>query len=276
MDGKEMLIKPKIACPGANASVLFIAIMSAVEHQPERQAIRQTWLRDVGGVSLRRESNVSSVAIFFFGLPESKEANDILRQEASVYGDIVQYNFKDTYRNLTIKTMLIFDHIIKTCPQAGVIVKTDDDTWLNIPRLVSRFDSIRKNSTAIFGCIIAHSKPIRDPEHRWYISYEEYPQDTFLDYVNGPGYVLSMSAAKKAFDVCTDTALMPFEDLYFTGMCASKAGVRVYRDVDFYPWRWNNSACFHHRMVHVNPINAHEMLDMWPRMLRVRNKLHSC
>ncbi|KAL6734116.1 hypothetical protein Aduo_004690 [Ancylostoma duodenale] len=41
--------------------------------------------------------------IFSVGLPNSTKQQEELRNESRVYGDILQANYVDTYRNLTLK-----------------------------------------------------------------------------------------------------------------------------------------------------------------------------
>ena len=49
-----------------------------------------------------------------------------------MYGDLVQGNFMDTYRNLTYKTVLGHMWVSSFCSQAEFVVKTDDEIYVDI------------------------------------------------------------------------------------------------------------------------------------------------
>lgn len=51
--------------------------------------------------------------------------------EAEQYGDIVQEDFLDTYRNLTYKGIAALKWIDQLCPHARWVLKTDDDIFVN-------------------------------------------------------------------------------------------------------------------------------------------------
>ena len=57
--------------------------------------------------------------------------------------------FQDTYRNLTLKTVMGLKWSAIFCPQAKFVMKTDDDIFVNLPFL---HDAIAKNEiTRITG-----------------------------------------------------------------------------------------------------------------------------
>ena len=67
-----------------------------------RQTIRLTW----GHLSARTD-----VAMGFVFGNATLENQEILEYESSLYGDIIQGTFKDTYNNLTLKTVSMLDWV---------------------------------------------------------------------------------------------------------------------------------------------------------------------
>ncbi len=58
-----------------------------------------------------------------------------------MYGDLVQENFLDSYRNLTLKTLMGIRWASIYCANAKFIVKIDDDVVLNPYFLVNYLDN---------------------------------------------------------------------------------------------------------------------------------------
>lgn len=52
------------------------------------------------------------------------------------YGDIVQEDFVDSYRNLTHKAIMALRWVSQNCQNAKLILKADDDIFINIFKLV--------------------------------------------------------------------------------------------------------------------------------------------
>jgi len=56
---------------------------------------------------------------FIFGrLSSVRGAEEALNVESGRYGDIVQGNFVDSYRNLTLKSLTDLDWVVDHCPAA--------------------------------------------------------------------------------------------------------------------------------------------------------------
>jgi hypothetical protein len=55
-----------------------------------------------------------------------------VKQEDADFGDIIQFNFCESYRNLTLKTLMGFKWATEFCSNAHFIMKTDDDVYVNI------------------------------------------------------------------------------------------------------------------------------------------------
>jgi hypothetical protein len=57
------------------------------------------------------------------------------------------------------------------------------------------------------------------------IALEEWPWNTYPNYVNGPAYLIHQTAILPLLAAIQTTPIMPFEDIYITGICSEKAGV---------------------------------------------------
>jgi len=106
---------------------LLILVASAVRHRDNRDAIRATW----GASEHLRKYNAKVV----FLLGQGEESQTEVMEESKMHNDIVQEDFKDTYRNLTLKTVMGLKWSAIFCPQAKHVMKTDDDIFVNVPLL---------------------------------------------------------------------------------------------------------------------------------------------
>lgn len=66
-----------------------------------------------------------------------------MAKESAKFGDIVQESFLDTYHNLTLKSLALLKWVNLTCFHDNqtnhlpkYVVKTDDDIFINVDRLV--------------------------------------------------------------------------------------------------------------------------------------------
>jgi len=60
---------------------------------------------------------------FLFGrLTSVVGGEEALATESDQYGDIVQGNFDDNYRNLTVKSLTCLDWVINYCPSAQLVL----------------------------------------------------------------------------------------------------------------------------------------------------------
>ena len=148
-----------------------------------------------------------------------------IKIESETHGDILQERFEDSYRNLTIKTMLILKWYNQKCSHIPYLLKADDDVFLNTKNL---YKIVSQNIEAdiLIGYLLCDTTPIRDQEDKWYVPESVYREETYPQYINGPGYLMSSSVAQKLFRAAHDVPLFVYEDVYLTGMVARAAGIQ--------------------------------------------------
>ena len=78
----------------------FTYVHSAVGHFKQRKLVRETW----GKKNLLKGE--SSRVMFVLGLAQDKNIQAKVEEEFKTYGDLLQGNFVDTYKNITYKGVL--------------------------------------------------------------------------------------------------------------------------------------------------------------------------
>lgn len=263
---KDYIILPPAICNknSVNGNVaLFAVVVSAVDQKLQRQAIRETWGRDL----LSRKNNS---LVFLLGKARDTVEQRRVFEESGEYFDIVQADTWEGYRNLTDKSVVALHLAVTHCPQASFLLKTDDDTYVNVAELMKEVKHISKGS--IYGSIHANDSPIRDPGLKWSVTYEEYKPEYYPDFVSGSAYIVGGDVIASLYTQTGRVRPLPLEDVYVTGLCAQSAGIpRVdsskFSSVDV------PSACEMKSMVTSHYMTPEKMLQFWREL---RNKELKC
>ncbi|KAI8497176.1 Separin [Branchiostoma belcheri] len=210
---------------------LLILVTTAPQNHRNRYEIRQTW----GNVT--EASGVTIKTVFVTGKPQSKTSQEALERENALHQDIVQGDFLDSYRNLTLKTILCLRWASQYCPQARYVMKADDDTFVSMFTLVKHLQTLPSGTTdLVTGWVYENRAPLRDPDFipKWYVSKEEYHREVFPKYPAGFAYVMSNDTVLKIYQVALDIKYLFLEDVYI-GLCMEKLGISPVHHSGFFP-----------------------------------------
>ncbi|KAK6030643.1 hypothetical protein OSTOST_03211 [Ostertagia ostertagi] len=116
-DEQRILIRPKL--PEHPQRVLFIR--TAPKSVDYRNFIRDTW-----------KTQVDSFAPVVF---VCAAGNHDVTMEANQFGDMLQFDFIDSYHNLSLKMMAIYQFVLNELPTVNDIIVTNDDTIVNATAL---------------------------------------------------------------------------------------------------------------------------------------------
>ncbi|MQM10022.1 hypothetical protein Taro_042910 [Colocasia esculenta] len=165
---------------------MFIGILSAGNHFAERMAVRKSWMQ-----SISKSQNV--VARFFVAMHARKEINIELKKEAEFFGDIVIVPFMDSYDLVVLKTVAICEYGVRRV-SAKYIMKCDDDTFVRLDSVLNEVRKVPSDKRLYVGNINYYHKPLR--YGKWAVTYEEWPEEDYPPYANGPGYIISSDIAQ--------------------------------------------------------------------------------
>lgn len=166
---------------------LFIGVLSAVNHFAERMAVRKSWMQH----KLIRSSKV--VARFFVALHSRKSINVELKKEAEFFGDIIVVPYLDSYDLVVLKTVAICEYGAHQLA-ARYVMKCDDDTFVRVDAVLREAKKTPKDRSLYIGNINYYHKPLR--QGKWAVTFEEWPEEDYPPYANGPGYILSTDIAR--------------------------------------------------------------------------------
>ncbi|XP_061401642.1 uncharacterized protein LOC133337435 [Musca vetustissima] len=129
---------PQPVC-SSNVEALIL-VHSAPRNQPKRQIIRETW------ASIGRHMVDSPIRVLFLlgAVAEDSLQHEVMK-ENSDYADIIQGSFMDDYRNMTYKHVMAFKWFLYNCPDAQILIKVDDDVYVNTPQLIKYLKAEQQN-----------------------------------------------------------------------------------------------------------------------------------
>lgn len=244
---------------------LLLAIKSLAPHFDRRQAIRESWGR--AGVLANR----TVATVFLLGNATSEDhfpdLSAMLRYESARHGDLLQWDYRDTFFNLTVKEVLFLHWLETRCPGAHFVFKGDDDVFVNTPHILDFLGSLppAKARDLFVGDVITNAGPHRDKRVKYYI-----PESVFVGvyppYAGGGGYLYSGHLARRLHLACQRVALYPIDDVY-TGMCLRKLGLAPEKHKGFRTFdieeKLRENPCAYKALMLVHPRTPQEMIKIW-------------
>ncbi|XP_017139555.1 beta-1,3-galactosyltransferase 1-like [Drosophila miranda] len=278
------LIVPRGFCK--SKTLLLIVVASSVNGYDQRQDIRETWgntthfnypvfaklhshlkgsyrppmesrLRLYSDfLSGEGETLTASVQVVFllgrskYSSPRDNESLVQVWEEAYRYNDILQEDFIDTYNNLTLKSVLALK-------QRGT-VPLYNDSILYTSRWQS---SLRATNGVMLGNKFTNSQPLINVNSKWYMPYYMYPHSTYLEYLSGGGYLLSIDAVQRLYEAAWSTRCY-LEDIYVTGLYAQQAHLKP-RHSSLFTILRTTRFCSFKAMIIQHQVKGRQLRDAW-------------
>ncbi|NXV16197.1 B3GN6 acetylglucosaminyltransferase, partial [Cepphus grylle] len=215
-------------CGGPDGSpnvFLLLAIKSSPMNYERREVIRRTWgqERTFEGALIRRVFLVGVTTI----ASNAKKLNWLLRLEQEEHGDMLQWDFKDTFFNLTLKQVLFYSWLEEHCPGVRFVLNGDDDVFVNTDNVV-RFAMATQGSSEeehlMVGQLFINNRPVRLQHSKYFVPTQLMASNHYPPYCGGGGMLMSGFTARVIARESRHIKLFPIEDVYL-GMCLQKAGL---------------------------------------------------
>ncbi|KAJ3639654.1 hypothetical protein Zmor_002999 [Zophobas morio] len=252
-------------CPDLGRDIkLLIAITSAPSHEGARMAIRETW----GHFASRKDIGIA----FMLGSISNETVNSNIEKEQYLYGDIIRGKFRDTYDNLTLKTISMLEWVDNYCPKAAFVLKTDDDMFINVSRLLAFIAKHSPEQRAIYGRLAKKWKPIRNKKSKYYISPNQYKPAVFPDFTTGPAYLLPARLSKELYVAALNHTYFKLEDVFVTGIVANSLKIKRIHAPEFLNKRVSLTPCSVQRGISIHMVRGVEQYDLWKKLHDVAAK----
>jgi hypothetical protein len=130
--------------------------------------------------------------VFVLGRSVDPLVNLKVVDENRKFGDIIQGDFIDAYRNCSFKLLILWRWTIHNCPNARYVGKMDDDMFFDTKKLLDFMENktlFNPPKRSFSGEIFLNQSVIRVINSRHGVPYEEWSESTYKTYANGPVYV---------------------------------------------------------------------------------------
>ncbi|XP_020506498.2 UDP-GlcNAc:betaGal beta-1,3-N-acetylglucosaminyltransferase 7 [Labrus bergylta] len=246
---------------------LLMVIKSVATQHDRREVIRKTWGKEqtVDGKRIK--------ILFLIG----KSSNEVERAnhqklvefEDYIYGDILQWDFLDSFFNLTLKETHFLKWFNTYCPGVRYIFKGDDDVFVSVENILEFLESSPSKDLFV-GDVIFRAVPIRRRENKYYIPQALYSKQYYPPYAGGGGFLMDGKLARRLHWVADTLELYPIDDV-FLGMCLEVLQVTPVKHNAFKTFglvknkqsKLNREPCFFKSMIVVHKLLPSDLMHMW-------------
>ena len=218
------ILTPKDICsrePDDDIMLLVLLVHSAVDNRAQRDSIRNTWAS-----TTHRFTGVRISLVFLIGIdPDQRLMTNVLN-EGNAYKDLVILDMMDTYRNLSLKSLLGLHWVTEFCEESKFVLKLDDDVYVDLQNIIKLLDARfisdeiynakrdiynkeniinnhLSNSNQSIPFVVGHglvgsvnrnSRVMR--YGLWSLNYKLHPEEFYPDYCSGNMYLMNRTVVK--------------------------------------------------------------------------------
>ncbi|XP_023124616.1 N-acetyllactosaminide beta-1,3-N-acetylglucosaminyltransferase 2 [Amphiprion ocellaris] len=262
--------------------LLLFAIKTAELNFKNRQAIRQSWGKAGWVAGQKRNSSVGEEVggyvrrVFLLGKENPNDfgvnISELLKMESKRYGDILQWDFEDTFFNLTLKDVLFWRWFSHLHCRSVFVFKGDDDIFVNTPRLITylwdQLETLQANKTLkdfMVGEVIEAATPDRADKSKYFIP-ESFYSGSYPRYPGGGGVVYSGLLAQRLNLMSRRVHLYPIDDVY-VGMCMTRLNAFPVHHPAFltfdFPGKEEKQPCSYHKILLVHKRSPEQIVRLW-------------
>ncbi|XGW14323.1 hypothetical protein V3C99_000556 [Haemonchus contortus] len=156
--------------------------------------------------------------LFPVGLSENEEVNANVKHELRNHGDILQTDFIDSYRNLTLKTYSYSNYVRHNCTNVRAVLKVDDDLAWNVDQMFNYLSKIDTDGNILYCRSVKYPLVNRDTRERWYVLRKEYPYKYFPEYCLSPVYAATPSTIAALVEATNTIPHLWLDDVWSLGI----------------------------------------------------------
>ncbi|KAM6997191.1 N-acetyllactosaminide beta-1,3-N-acetylglucosaminyltransferase 3-like [Tautogolabrus adspersus] len=270
----SMILDVPDKCGGPEDIFLLLVIKSSPVNQLRREMLRKTWANErlYKGKWIRRVFILGTMT----GFSERQRVNKLLEIEQRKYNDILQWDFNDTFFNLTLKQILFLQWMERSCGKARFLLNGDDDVFANTENMVKYLQGLEDNdgSKHLFtGHLFTDGKPERWTGSKYFIPHSVYNSDSYPPYCGGGGFLLSAYTALVIYNMSESITIITIDDAYM-GMCLAKANLAPGSHMGVMTHGWYNPSktgyqydpCYFKDLLLVHQFSPASLHFLWEEM----------
>ena len=199
-------------------------IHTSPRHFVFRKYLRATWVSvtDYKGENIR--------TIFLLGATQDEDLQRGIDEESHQYGDVIQEDFVDAYKNLSLKFTMGLKWVQLFCRQARFIVKLDDDDvvvdpFVLIHHLTERNGYLNRNN--LIYCKKGYIIPQSEKSNKWFPGKDQYPYRLYPSFCQGFAVILPSDIAERLYNRSLATKPFWIDDVWMTGIVRGKLHIPI-------------------------------------------------
>ncbi|XP_037935575.1 beta-1,3-galactosyltransferase 5-like [Teleopsis dalmanni] len=217
-------------CNNKKEFLAIIIVTSYAGHDELRSAHRQA-------ISQVKLAELGFKRVFLLAeIPKTEHFinQNQLQNEQERFGDLLQGNFMEGYRNLSYKHIMGLRWAAIECKQAKFIIKIDDDIVYDVFQLRRYLEllevqhaELASSDNLLSGYVLRNTKPQRNIANKWFVSSQEYIGDIYPDYLSGWLYITNSATATKLVYEAQQSNFFWIDDTWVTGILREKLKIPI-------------------------------------------------
>ncbi|WKX96357.1 hypothetical protein Q1695_012647 [Nippostrongylus brasiliensis] len=187
---------------------VLLTIPSTVDDFLTRKLWRLTYCKP------KNKAEFGYNCIFSIGTTNDSSVLEQIEDEAYRFGDILQADIVDSYRNLTLKMLSIFRYVVAVSSDVKAVLKIDADISWKIRHLIQFINYAVSPQKAVFYC------------HR-VVDEKEYPGDDYPTFCLGWCYIATVPALDYILYNVPSKRFFWLEDVFITGILNCEKGASI-------------------------------------------------
>jgi beta-1,3-galactosyltransferase 1 len=153
----------------------------------------------------------------------------------------------------------MLEWVSSNCPNAKFILKIDDQTFVNVEKLLQIINGKLLDTMSIYGKVSESSDQFNDFDS---------------EFIAGPAYMMTSDCVQPIYKAALDAKYIKFEDIFITGVIANLVGIKRINTEEFKESVSTlNSNCDLRNVVSINGVSADQHYELW---FTLNNELNDC
>ncbi|XP_066450025.1 beta-1,3-galactosyltransferase 5-like [Eleutherodactylus coqui] len=236
--------------------LILMAVKSHAKATGRRDALRRTWAKE------RRIHGYIFKPVFLMANSGKKVQMERLIEEASIFGDILLWDFLESHHNLSLKEKCFLEWLYYRCSEATYIFKGDDDEFVNPHALATYISSSNPaHQLMIHGHLQVHSPPERWGKYG--VPLAVYPHPYYPPFVSGGGFLLPAELVASLHWASSIIPIFPLDDV-FIGFLALATKIKFHHDPRFFSFGLQeDDICHYVDVLVVHGLTPERILEVW-------------
>ncbi|XP_046569980.1 lactosylceramide 1,3-N-acetyl-beta-D-glucosaminyltransferase A-like [Haliotis rubra] len=215
------LLHDKDSCSEVRDISLLYVVNSAPGHFKQRQILRTTF---ADGLFFLPQVVKT---IFLIGRSSNTSIGNEIISEFAEHKDIVQGDFVDSYRNLTLKLTMAFKWMSMYCRNVKLVGKIDDDTFVNTYKLLDMERDLKGRGRVHCDIATGSVGKIQRGHSKWAVHVDVFKFYRYFPWTYCGGYAVFVpgSLVPNFYKASLISPFLWIDDVYLTGIVASRLNI---------------------------------------------------